>query len=854
MGLVPEHTSTLRLNQTPTPSQAPEVIPTEPGGPLITVQEAGGDQPEYDTSGNVVSIKHGDGSVTVSLDGKPIVPKSKDKGNWFRNLTDAIDPNEKARIVDDLLRAIEDDFKSRDEWMEDRAQGIRLLGFKIEAPGVQGSADGAPIEGMSRVRHPLLQEAVLRFQANARSELLPTDGPVKIRDDSTTTNPGEDSLANALEKDFNHYLTVTASEYYPDTDRMLLMLGFGGSSFKKIYFCPIRQRPVSESVDAENLIVNNSATDLKNAKRITHRVNMKASTVRRLQILGVYDDEDLQTPALPKYDPVQEEKRSQQGLSTQSAFMPDDRDREIYECYCELDIKGFEHKIRGEVTGLDLPYRVTIDKTSKKALSIVRNFNRPEGDDLPEANDTFVKYTFVPGLGFYDIGLLHILGNTTNALTAVWRELLDAGMFASFPGFLIAKAGSRQETNIFRVPPGGGKQVDTQGMPINQAVMPLPYKEPSPALMQMAQEMEQTGQRLGGVSEIQVGEGQADAPVGTTLAMIDQATKMLNSVHKRMHSAQAEEFRLLKECFKDHPESFWKQNKKPANHWDQETFLKAMESTELTPQADPNTASQVQRFGKVAAIKMLAAQNPTLYDPIAIDTMALNALGFSNPQQFFAPPEAQAKPTPDMMKMQAETQALTIKAQSTAMLDKAKAQELGAKSAALLHEAGKPEAGPEGPSNVDVMKAQAAMMDAQTRAKGLQIKRAEVAFKDANAQEDRQSKEKMELLQIGKEVVLHPQEAQVAEPFVKAADNTGSPKAPARKKRNLGGAVVDQDYIIPQDYVRSDTLKSVMREFAQDIKRSIDEGMNAEKEIVRDPKTGRVKGVRRKPRIRPEED
>ena len=560
-----------------TPGLSPSIRqPFTDEAPAIQIEMVeDGDTPVMDQKGNILEIEHGDGSISISLDGKPLEEGAPaEPKDWFDNLVDDIDALELYRISDELLRGVEDDKKSRQEWIENRATGIKLMGLKLEIPGLQGASDGAPIEGMSKVRHPLLLEAVLRFQANARSELLPTDGPVKIRDDDNNSTFEEDKLANALEMDLNHFLTTTATEYYPDTDRMLLMLGFGGTAFKKVYYCPLRNRPVSETVDADDLIVNNSATDLRNAKRITHRSYMRPSIVKRLQILGVYKDVDLSTPRLPTLDSVQREKNSQQGIALSASGNPDDRDREIFEIYCELDIKGFEHKYKGKVSGLEIPYRVTIDVSSKEVLSIVRNYDEDD-QDLPEARINFVKYSFVPGLGFYDIGLLHILGNTTNAITAAWRELLDSGMYANFPGFLMADTGARQNTNIFRVPPGGGALVKTGGMPLNQAIMPLPYNSgAAPSLMSLVQNMAETGMRIGGTSEQQVGEGRADAPVGTTLAMIDQATKMLNAVHKRMHAAQAEEFRLLVRTFKDNPESFWQRNKQPAWQWDQDTFLK----------------------------------------------------------------------------------------------------------------------------------------------------------------------------------------------------------------------------------------------------------------------------------------
>ena len=384
---------------------------------VIVEIDEGEDKPDTDDEGNILRIEHDDGSISVSIDGRPVEEASEAEkaGEWFRNLVDDIDDMELSRIGEDLLRGVRDDIDSRNDWIEDRAQGIKLLGLKIEIPGLQGAADGAPVEGMSKVRHPLLLEAVLRFQANARSEMLPTDGPVKVRVESLTDMLQQDNLADNLEKDLNHYLTAVAKEYYPDTDRMLFMLGFGGTAFKKVYYCPLRGRPVSESVDADDLIVNNAATDLSNAKRITHRVFMRPSTVKRLQILGVYRDIDLNTPSMENPDAVQREKMSQQGISLDSRN-PDDRDREIYEIYCELDVRGFEHKHRGKETGLEIPYRVTIDVTSREILSIVRNYDEPTGEEkvqLPEARMNFVKYTFVPGMGFYDIGLLHILGNTT---------------------------------------------------------------------------------------------------------------------------------------------------------------------------------------------------------------------------------------------------------------------------------------------------------------------------------------------------------------------------------------------------------------------------------------------------------
>jgi hypothetical protein len=728
------------------------------GDAIIEIIEDGQDTEKADKDGAILEIEHADGSITISLDGKPIDDnrEERDETNWYRNLVEDVAESHLNSIAQELLRGIRDDIQSRNDWIEDRAQGIKLLGLKLEVPGLQGASDGAPVEGMSKVRHPLLLEAVLRFQANARSELLPTDGPVKIRNDNNNATLQNDQLANALENDLNHYLTATATEYYPDTDRMLLMLGFGGTSFKKVYFCPLRNRPVSESVDANDLIVNNSATDLRNAKRITHRSYMRPSTVKRLQILGVYRDIDLSTPKEPDLDSVQREKSAQQGIATGS-MNPDDRDREIYEVYCELDLVGFEHKHKKKPSGLEIPYIVTLDVSSNQVLSVVRNYAEDDAE-LPVAKRRFVKYTFVPGMGFYDIGLLHILGNTTNAITAAWRELLDAGMYNNFPGFLMADTGARQNTNIFRVPPGGGALVKTNGMPINQAIMPLPYKEPSGALMNLVVQMAETGMRVGGTSEVMVTEGKPDAPVGTTLAMIEQAQKVLNSVHKRLHAAQSEEFEMLVECFKDHPESFWQKRRKAAYPWDEKTFLDALDNYYFVPQADPNTSSQTQRLMKVLALKQLVASNPSLYDPIAVDTAALQALGWSNPQQFMIPPSAQGKPPPELMQAMAKAQNDKSNAEARMLDSQTRAQESQARleldHMRLQMEMQRDQGDPAKMAQVDTQRME------------IEQRNQDTMFDAINRKRDRESRERLAAIKLAEEVMRNPDGLADAQQFL----------------------------------------------------------------------------------------
>ena len=731
----------------------------------IDLAEDDADQPEINDAGQILSIEHGDGSVTISLNDKPLLPglgHNSRNGDWFANLAEELGADQLGMVAEDLLRGVSDDEQSRKDWIDIVATFVKLLGVTVEVPNTGGATDGAPVEGMSKVRHPLLLESVLRFQANARGEFLPADGPMKIRNDSTDGAESE-LLAGALEKDMNHYLTAHATEYYPDTDRMFFRLGLEGTSFKKVYRCPLRMRPVSETVTADNLIVSNDATDLANARRVTHRLMMSPTTIRRMQIIGAYRDIDLGTPVEPNLDEAQREMRHQQGISDGS-MNPDDRDRQLYEIYCDLDLAGYEHQWKGKPSGLEIPYRVTVDVTSRQVLSLVRDYDEPEDDELPKRRETFVQYVYVPGFGFYALGLGHILGNTTNAITAAWREMLDNGMFANFPGFLIAKAATRQQTSILRVPPGGGQPVDTLGKPITQSVMPLPYNTTQmPPLMQLVESIQTTGARIGGTAEIQVGEGKQDAPVGTTLALIDQATKIENSVHKRVHTAQAKEFMLIVALFREHPEDFLRCEKKSfsGQTWDAQTFLQALNSCDLVPQADPNTSSQLQRLMKAMGIKQLQAQSQSLYDPIAVDTYALKTMGVNNPSQFFVPPSAMGQPPPELQKMQAEMKAKqqqadakTLDANSRKAMADAKTAEVKAKEAqGGFAKAGAAQA--PAPNSLDAINARAKMMDAQTRQFDAHAKVGEMQQQHEDRAADRAAEQHSDQVDLAKALLAH---------------------------------------------------------------------------------------------------
>lgn len=613
--------------------------------------------PSLDPKTGSMVIPLPDGNVVVDMNprgarGDDDDDDEGDDSDFDANLADDMDQMVLSSIASDLLEGIDEDESSRSQWLNDRAQGLDLLGLKLEQGRGDVGATTAPLEGMSTVRHPLLLEAVLRAQANAYGELCPAQGPAKVVNygDETTQ---EDGLADALESDFNFFLTNTAKEYYPSYRSMLFNVMFAGMSFRKIYWCPLRRRPVSETVDADDLIVNNTASDLHNASRVTHRISMRRSVMKRMQLLGVYRDVTMSQPS-PEPNEVERKTAQIQGIDINTQ-RPEDEDYTLYECCCELDLPGFEHEEDGEATGLPLPYTVTIDKTSRQVLAIRRNWDEDQEYEDYIAKMPYVAFTYVTGLGFYGIGLLHILGNTTNAITAAWREFLDAGMFASFPGFLYKQESARQQTNEFRVPPGGGLPLKTSAEDIRQAIMPLPYKFPDASFMQFVDNIAQTGQRVGGTADMPVGEGKSDAPVGTTLALIEQATKIESTVHKGLHSSQDEEFRLLKTLFQADPTSLWRANKRCALGKNKQKTMMALEDCDIVPRADPNVPSRMHRLAKIAAVKQLQAASPDLYDGKAVDSWALPQLGVEDPEAFFAPPQSGAPPVDpvNMIKAQA---------------------------------------------------------------------------------------------------------------------------------------------------------------------------------------------------------
>lgn len=620
-----------------------------------------------------VKIEQPDGSVVIDFAPQP--KKADDNGKWFANLAERLDDGKLGMIAEELLTAIAADEQTRSDDMATRARIIELLGLKVEAPRTDIGSSSAPLEGMSSVRHPILLEACLRFQANARGELLPSSGPAKI-DNQGRATAQRDELAEHYEQEFNNYLTTTATEYYPDTDRMLFSVGAQGAEFKKVYHCPLRNRPVSEWVRGEDLIVNNSATDLRNAERVTHQLMMRTSMVKRLQRTGAYRDIELSQPNQTT-TVVQDAKAATSGVSALPQ-RPEDQQHTIYETYCELELDQFQP--RG-FKGITLPFAVTIDRDSRQVLAVRRNWAKDDDACLPLT--PFVEYPYVRGMGFYGFGLGRILANSASALTAGWREGIDAGMFANFPGFLYSEAVGRQLTTNFRVPPGGGMRIQTSG-PINQAVMPLPYKSMEGAFVQFLQWVEGTSQRVGGTAEVGVGEGKQNAPVGTTLSLIEQATMVVGAVLKSLHQAQSEEFQKLIALFREDPEAMWRSTpqRKRARPWNEAEMMKAIEDTSLVPKADPNAAGHMVRMMRASTLLQMADTNPQDINRRQAYQHALTMMRF-DPESVMNPPSAGV---PQKSDAQVIAEAELAKAQIKAATDEKNTQVKAAQALAQSQE------------------------------------------------------------------------------------------------------------------------------------------------------------------------
>ena len=696
----------------PGPGQAP--LPDE-----ATVDLGGIEDAVKDAS--ILQVELSDGSVSINF-APHIKSERGDDTDHDENLALHVDAGELANVADILLRHIREDITRQEKRLQDVVKGIDLLGIKLEEPRAEPND-----EGISVVRHPLLLEAVLRFQANARGEMLPADGPVKVSSDGDQTVE-LDADANALEQDMNHYLTVGAPEYYPDTDRMFFTLGHGGEAYKKVYWHPIKRRPVSETVDRKDLILSDGAVSLEACARITHRSKMKPSDIKRMQLAGVWRDAPMGPPAISAgtIDVVDVALQNVSGFDPKTTVEPEEVDREIYECYCEIDLRGYEHEEDGETTGLALPYRVTIDKDSKQVLEIRRWWE--EDDETYTRKEVFVEYVFVPAFPGVNLGLLHILGNATRALTAAWRIALDNGMLANFPGGLMARSTGKQQTTSIRVGPGQVAPMDSDGVPLKEAFLPLPYRDVTGGFVQIIQNVEQTSQRLGGTADSAVGEGRQDAPVGTTIALIDQATKVISAVHKRMHSAQQKEFGLLKKLFQKDPQVLWRSNRNPAFQRDVARLQNALDNKDIVPKADPNTASQTLRIQKAIAIYQMAKENPAMFNQKEIYTRVMGMVGIEDAESLFNNSPGGPPPIDPIKQMEANAKLANVQA---------KLAEMGSKQQIASSQ-----------EQTKIAMAQAKMAETRVREK-------EVAIDAANHAADRRSKEMLAQADLEQSMLVH---------------------------------------------------------------------------------------------------
>ena len=650
---------------------------------------------------------HDDGTVETDEPAEDEAPATRKplylRHDFGENLALHLTDIELNNLAAEIQRGIDSDKQDRRDWDETAARAVEYLGMKVM--GETGASDvggGA----LTKIWDPLILEATIKFWANAVAEFLPAAGPAKVRDDQPppvqiAQQPGaghnggppleeapdiappalnREDLAGAFEKDFNHYLTTGNRSYYRDFSRMLWNLGPIGTQFRKIYHCPLRGKPVSEWVKATNLIVSSDATDLSTAARVTQLIKMSQAQVRRLQRSGWWRDVPLITPD-EEQTPYDKEVGEAEGIRRQNPET-EDRQHTIQECYLELDLPGFEHTDDGEMSGMPLPYRVAMDLTSKQIVEIRRNWR--EDDENFQARQRYVMFGMIPGLGFYYLGFMHILGNAELTLTALARMLLDAGMFENFPGFLMGKGGGKQTTTDIMCNPGQAAEIDTGNKDIRQVVMPLPYKGPSQVLAALTSAMVDRFQKLAGAADIPVGEGTANVPVGTIVAMVEESTKVMAAVHKGLHASRAEELELLRELIAEDPSVLTRDNKNPARLWEQAEEFRDLD---LVPSSDPNVPSQLHRIMQASALAQLALQAPGVLDPKWLMKDIGRTIGKEIPDDAFAPPQQGGPPPTDpaaMLKAQAAMTAAQTAAQKAQVDSQQQAQETQRKAAEAL--------------------------------------------------------------------------------------------------------------------------------------------------------------------------
>ncbi len=537
------------------------------------------------------------------------------------NLAELLDDGYLGELSSDLRGSYEEDLESRSEWEETYTKGLDQLGVKYEERS-------QPFEGASGVTHPLIAESVTQFQAQAYKELLPSGGPVKTQVIGLQDVAREEQASRV--KDFmNYQIMEVMEEFDPDMDQLLFYFPLSGSTFKKVYFDEAKQRAVSTFIPAQDLVVPYAASDLATASRVTHVLRMDANEVRKMQIAGFYRDVELS-----KYDEGEDEVRQKIDEIQGTSRTYTDEIYTILEMHVDLDIEGFEDMgPNGEPTGIALPYIVTIDEGSGQILGIRRNFE--EGTGLAKKTQYFVHYKFMPGLGFYGFGLIHMIGGLGRAATSILRQLIDAGTLANLPAGFKAR-GVRVRNDDEPLQPGEWRDIDAPGGNIRDAIIPLPYKEPSGTLAQLLGALIEGGRRFVSLADQQTGDGNTAAPVGTTVAMLERGMKVMSAIHKRLHYSQRQEFRVLARIFRDNLPPEYPYEVEGGNR-----MIKAEDfdnRVDVIPVSDPNIFSMAQRVTLAQTQLQLAQSNPQLHNLHSAYRRMYQALEVQNIDEILPPP------------------------------------------------------------------------------------------------------------------------------------------------------------------------------------------------------------------------
>ena len=552
-------------------------------------------------------------AVRIGIDGQPILEIEKEEidDDFNANLAEEMDEGELTELCGDLIGEFEEDTSSRKDWMQTYVDGLELLGMKIEDRT-------EPWPGACGVYHPLLSEALVKFQAETIMETFPSAGPVKTQIIGKETAEKKEA-AIRVKDDMNYQLTEVMVEYRPEHERMLWGLGLAGNAFKKVYFDPSLDRQVSLFVPAEDVVVPYGASNIQTAERVTHVMRKTENELRKLQFAGFYRDVELGDP-VDSFDEVEKKIAEKMGFRATS----DDRYK-ILEMHVDLDLPGYEDKDEdGEPTGIALPYVVTIEKGTQNVLAIRRNWN-PD-DDLKQKRNHFVHYSYIPGFGFYAFGLIHLIGAFAKSGTSIIRQLVDAGTLSNLPGGFKTK-GLRVKGDDTPIAPAEFRDVDVASGTIKDNIMTLPYKEPSQVLYTLLGTIVEEGRRFASAADLKVSDMSAQSPVGTTLAILERTLKVMSAVQARIHYSMKQEFKLLRDIIRDYtPEDYSYEPEEGSRRAKQSDY----DAVEVIPVSDPNAATMSQKVVQYQAVMQLAQQAPQLYDLPYLHRQMLEVLGIKN--------------------------------------------------------------------------------------------------------------------------------------------------------------------------------------------------------------------------------